>query len=419
MNAAKLALAALAAVVTLLALAQPAAAFQDCPAEVRAPSAIVVEERTRTVICERRAGQDRPVGSAVKLMTALLVLERAKLSDVYTTGSYRADAVESQIGLVPGEEMKVRDLMRGLLIESGNDAAATLAEGVAGSRPAFVKLMNRRARELELADTRYRNPIGLDARGAHSSVRDLVALSLRLRRNSFFRRLVNQPSITLTSGVRPRTFANRNDLVRTVDWVNGIKTGHTLGAGYVLVGAGRLSGLQLISAVAGARSEAQRDSDTRSLLTWARRQVRRVTAARAGRSLEPLVTVPIRYRPGAELELLVGRTQRRLVPAGEGNPFTVRPLEVPDEVEGPIAPGERLGSAAIMQGDRRVDTIPLVAAAGVPEAGLGQKTKAAFTRPLPIVLAFAVLGGTVLLARRRRRGSRPGRRRASEEPQRA
>jgi D-alanyl-D-alanine carboxypeptidase (penicillin-binding protein 5/6) len=243
-----------------------------------------------------------------------------------------------------------------------------------------------------------------------------VALALRLRRNNFIRRLVNQPSITLHSGVRPRTFANRNDLVRTVDWINGIKTGHTLGAGYVLVGAGRLSGLQLISAVAGARSEAGRDADTRALLTWARRQVRRVTAARAGASLDPPVSVPIRYRPGAELELLVGRTQRRLVPAGEGNPFTVRPLAVPDEVEGPLAPGEQVGRAAIMQGDRRIATVPLVAAAGVPAAGLGQKTKAAFTRAPVIVLAFAVLGGTVLLARRRRRGSRPGRRRPSEEP---
>ena len=73
---------------------------------------------------------------------------------------------------------------------------------------------------------------------AHSSVRDLVVLALRLRRNNFFRRLVNQPSITLHSGVRPRTFENRNDLVRTVDWINGVKTGHTLDAGYVLVGAG-------------------------------------------------------------------------------------------------------------------------------------------------------------------------------------
>jgi len=414
-SARALALAASAALLAVLAVARPAAAFQDCPADVKAPSAIVLEERTRTVICERRAGQDRPVGSAVKLMTALLVLEKAKLSDVYTTGSYRADPVESQIGLLPGEQMKVRDLMRGLLIESGNDAAATLAEGVFGSRRAFVRMMNRRARELGLHDTHYKNPIGLDAPGAHSSVRDLVALALRLRRNNFFRRLVNQPSITLHSGARPRTFENRNDLVRTVDWINGVKTGHTLDAGYVLVGAGRLSGLQLISAVAGARSEAQRDTDTRALLTWARRQVRRVTAARAGASLDPALTVPIRYRPGAELELVVGRTLRRLVPAGERNPFTLRPLRVPDEVEGPLAPGQELGSAAVMQGDRRVAQVPLVASAGVPEAGLGQRTKATFARPPAIVLAFAVLGGTVLLARRRRRGSRPGRRRASEE----
>ena len=102
--------------------------------------------------------------------------------------------------------MSVRDLLRGLLAESGNDAAMALAVGVAGSERAFVRQMNRRARELGLTNTRYRNPIGLDEPGAYSSARDLVTLATLLRTKPFFRRTVNKESVQLTTGDHPRTF---------------------------------------------------------------------------------------------------------------------------------------------------------------------------------------------------------------------
>ena len=110
--------------------------------------------------------------------------------------------------------MSVRDLMRGLLVESANDAAVTLAEGVSGSRKAFVRAMNRRAQQLKLTDTHYANPIGLDEQGNYSTARDLVRLAVVLRTNRFFRTTTDRPSVRLTTGNRPRTFANRNTLVR-------------------------------------------------------------------------------------------------------------------------------------------------------------------------------------------------------------
>jgi D-alanyl-D-alanine carboxypeptidase (penicillin-binding protein 5/6) len=404
-----LAAAALAALALLLGASAPAAA-RDCPATVGASNAIVVETVTGTVACERRAGQRRPVGSAVKLMTALLTLERADLNDAYTASSYVALPVESAIDLRPGQRMTVRDLLRGLLIESGNDAAMTLAEGVAGSEGAFVRMMNRRARRLGLKDTRYANPIGLDEPGAYSSARDLVKLATVLRTKPFFRRTVNQPDVTLATG----HFDNRNRLVRTVSWVNGVKTGHTRGAGYVLVGAGRQRGIQVISAVLGTSSEAARDEDTLALLEWAIPRFQRITAAPPDTRVG--VSVPIRYRRGAELELVVGRNgERTVVPRGERDSVTIRPLEWPAEVQGPIAAGQELGTAAVLQDGRRIARVPLVAASDVPEAGLAQRTKSWFTRPLAIVLSFAVLTGTVLLIRRRRRTGGPGRRRAGEE----
>jgi serine-type D-Ala-D-Ala carboxypeptidase (penicillin-binding protein 5/6) len=405
--------AALAAAATLL-VGSPAALARDCPPAVKAPNAIVLEVSTGEVACERLADQRRPVGSAVKLMTALLTLERVQLSDRFRATGYRPAPYESQVGLIPGERMSVRDLLRGLLAESGNDAAMTLAEGVAGSERAFVRLMNRRARELGLSNTRYRNPIGLDERGAYSSARDLVTLATLLRTKPFFRRTVNKESVELATGDHPRTFDNRNGLLGKAEWINGVKTGHTGNAGWVLVGSGRSNGIQVVSAVLGARTERARDADSLALLTFGRRAFQRITAAPEGRSVG--ISVPIRYRRGAELGLVIGPNgQRTVVPDGERDRVVVKPTRWPAEVEGPIAAGTVLGEADVLQDGRKIATIPLVAGWDVAKADLAQRTKSWFTRPLAVVLTFAVLGGTVLLARRRRRPRGPRSRRAREE----
>jgi serine-type D-Ala-D-Ala carboxypeptidase (penicillin-binding protein 5/6) len=407
-------LAATVLAVVVLALAPAAASARDCPESVEAPNAIVLETSTGDVACERGADARKPVGSAVKLMTALLTLERADLDDTFTASDYRPASFESQIGLLPRERMTVRDLLQGLLVESGNDAAMALAEGVAGSERAFVRQMNRRARELELSNTRYRNPIGLDEPGAYSSARDLVKLATYLRTKSFFRRTVNKPVVELTSGDHPRRFDNRNSLVASDPWVNGVKTGHTRGAGYVLVGSGRKNGIQVVSAVLGTPSEAARDADSLRLLSFGRRAFQRITAAPPGTGVD--IAVPIRYRRGAELALMVGPNgQRTVIRRGNRDSVTVEPTRYPTEVQGPIAYGQELGEADVMQDGRKIATVALVAATEVPAPDLAQRTKSWFSRPLAVVLAFAVLSGTVLVARRRRRPRGPGPRRAREE----
>jgi D-alanyl-D-alanine carboxypeptidase (penicillin-binding protein 5/6) len=407
--------AALAALATLAAglAAAPsqAAAAPDCPDSVQAPSAIVIEVSSGIVACERDADGARPIASLTKLMTALLTLERADLDDTFTAARYVPAAVESKIGLQPGERMRVDDLLRGLLAESANDAAVTLAQGVSGSRGAFVRDMNRRAQELKLSRTHYANPIGLDEAGNHSTARDLAHLAIVLRTHAFARRTVDSPSVTLRSGARTRTFRNRNDLVLRRPWVNGVKTGHTRDAGYVLVGSGRRDGKQLVSVVLGTPSVAARDAASESLLLWGFKQFQRIRAVQEG---DELARVAIRYRAGAELTLVAGRTVRRVVPRGRRDDVTMRLAGIPDDVAGPIAEGQRLGTAEVLQGGRSVARVPLLAAASVPEAGLAQRTKSWFTGPLAVVALFAVLAGTVLAARRLRRGLRTGRRPGEE-----
>ena len=377
--------------------AHAAARPPDCPSSVGAPSAIVIEVNTDTVACARQADTRRPIGSTTKLMTALLTLEEAKLSDTFTAAHYNALPVESKIGLQPGERMKVSDLMRGLLLESGNDAAETLAEGVSGSRKAFVREMNRRARQLGLKNTHYENPIGLDADGNYSTARDLVTLATVLRTNAFFKKIVDSPAGTLKTGVRPRTFKNRNRLVAEVPWVNGVKTGHTQGAGYVLVGSASRNGIQLVSAVLDTPSEAARDADTLALFRWAFPRYERIRAVVKG---HVLATAQIRFRAGATLELVAARSVRRIVARGKRSSVTVA-VHAPDVVDGPIHRGQQLGRAEISAGGRVVATVPLIAESSVAPAGITQKTKSAATRPWVLLGIPAALLATVLALRRR------------------
>jgi D-alanyl-D-alanine carboxypeptidase (penicillin-binding protein 5/6) len=404
--------ALLLASVLVLALAANALAATP-PPPVSAASALVVEASTADVAYAKAPARRRAIASTTKLMTALLTLERSRPSAVFRAVRYHASPAESQIELRPGERMTVADLLRGMLIESANDAAATLAARVGGSEAAFVRAMNVRAQQLGLKDTHYSNPVGLDAPGNYSSARDLVRLTLRLRAFDFFRRTVAREQVTLRSGDHTRTLENRNRLVR-LPQVNGVKTGHTQQAGYVLVGSGTQRGITLISVVLGASSESAREADTRRLLAWAFTLYRRARAVSPG---QVIARVPIRYRRGAELSLVTGSARHFVVRKGQS--LRRCGVHAPSEVAGPIRRGKTLGKLMICRGKRQIATLRLVASADVPKAGLAVRTKDWFTRPLTLLLVFlAGLGASVLLARARRRGSH-GRRgsRGDSEPE--
>jgi len=223
-----------------------------------------------------------------------------------------------------------------------------------------------------------------------------------LRTNRFFKRVVDLPQVTLRSGAHPRTFANRNDLVRRYGFVNGVKTGHTGEAGYVLVGSASRHGVQLVSAVLDTPSEAARDADTLNLFAYAFRRFQRIRAVVGGKVL---ARVPIRYREGAVLGLAAARTVRRVVVRGHRRSVTVT-VHAPREVKGPIRRGQRLGRVDVRQGGQLVARVPLVSVSAVPAAGLAQRTKTWFTDPV-VLLAVALAGfGVTLLVPRRRRGAR-------------
>jgi serine-type D-Ala-D-Ala carboxypeptidase (penicillin-binding protein 5/6) len=394
-----------------LALCAPSAHAAGDPPQISAPSAVVVEASSGEVLYRRAAEKPRAIASTTKLMTALLTAERTKLGDMVSASDYVASPIESKLSLRPGERMSVADLLRGLMLESANDAAVTLAERISGSRAAFVRLMNRRARELGLENTHFANPIGLDEPGNYSSAHDLALLAVELRKHSFVRKVANRTSATLSTGYRPRTIRNRNTLLGRDSRVNGLKTGHTAAAGYVLVGTRSERGVTLVSVVLGTPSLAARDADSLALLRWGADQYDVIRPVTIGTVVD---TAEIQYRRGATVNLVTDGTVRRTV--RKGTKITINDVNVPDMVSGPVARGQKFGYREVLADGKRIAAVPIVAQSYVPGADLTQRTKDWFTRPFSLILAVAVLGGTVLVGRRMRRGP-PRRRPPRSEPE--
>jgi D-alanyl-D-alanine carboxypeptidase (penicillin-binding protein 5/6) len=359
-------------------------------------AALVMDARSGDVMHAVAPRRERPIASATKLMTALLTLERTEPSDVFPAAPYSALPVESKINLAPHERMRVRDLLTALLLESANDAAVTLAVGIAGSREAFVREMNRRAVELGLNDTSYANPIGFDDPSNHSSARDLARLARRLLANRRFARIVDLPRATLTSGARTRTIDNRNRLVQRYPFVSGVKTGHTQGAGYVLVGSGEAGPGRVITVTLGAPSEAARDADTLALLRWGLEQFRRAQVLKPGR---PLARLNV---DGRDEKAAVGAARGVTLILREGQ-RTRTVLDAPAELEGPLDAGERVGWIAVRRAGRTVRRVPLVTLGEVEGASWVRSFTSGVGALLTALLVLGIfLTGMLVISRRNR-----------------
>jgi len=383
-------LRSIAIAAAVLAAAAPASAAAAPPSVPGAQAAIVVDARDGTVLFAKKPDAERSIASTTKLMTALLSLEDADPDDVFTAPAYNATSAESRINLREGERMTVHDLLEALLLESANDAAVALAENIAGTRAAFVDEMNDRAADLGLDHTSYANPVGLDEAGNYSTARDLATLARTLLRIPRFARIVDMPQAELESGIRPRVVRNRNNLIEAYPWVSGVKTGYTLNAGNVLVGsAERGRGARVVSVVMGEPTEASRDSETLALLRYGLGRFSRVRVVERRRAL---ARADVKYRD--ETARLVPR--RGVVLTVRDGQHLRRRVGAPDELEGPLHRGERVGSVTVMVDGRPVRRVALVTAGDVPEAGTLRMLLSELGVPLILLIVLTILAAAVL-----------------------
>nr|WP_246345022.1 D-alanyl-D-alanine carboxypeptidase family protein [Conexibacter arvalis] len=387
----------------LLAAPSASAKLPD-PPKLSARSAAVFETSTGEPLYGVGAGERRLIASTTKIMTALVAVDELPLDRVCTAASYRPAPAETQIGLRAGERMSVRDLLRALMLPSANDAAETLAVCAGGSRQRFIDAMNAKARRLGLRGTHFSTPVGLDSTSNYSTAADLARLGIALRRDRFLARTVDMPSATLSTGAYPRTVYNRNLLVQRVGWVNGVKTGHTNAAGYLLVASGTRRGLSFVAAVTGTPSEGARDADALALLRWAYATHRFATPVR---SRQVFAEARLKHRPEDEIALIATRTVRELIRRDERLRVVV---DAPAELQGPLPRNAVVGSLTVRRAGRVIATVPLVTRTAVPEVGLLERAADAIVRPGSLIAIVVVIGGaTALLLRRhgaRRRRSR-------------
>jgi serine-type D-Ala-D-Ala carboxypeptidase (penicillin-binding protein 5/6) len=387
--------AALAVVAAgLLALAFPPLAMGREGPQIEARSWMLIDARSGKPLVSHAAARRLPVASTTKLMTAYVVLKELPLDRIVRARPYYAEYGESLLGLRAGERISVRDLLYGLILRSGNDAAYDLALAAAGSEPRFVAQMNRYAAALGLADTHYANPIGLDQRGNYSSARDLATLTRRLLAIPAFAKIAAARSAVLHS-VRPRRrISTINELLRMAPWVTGVKTGHTFGALYVLVGSGRRKGVELVSVAIGAPSDEDRFNDNIDLLDYGFALYERRVPFHAGAAL---ARPSIRYA-GGELPLRASRTVAVGLRRDQRLTLAVR---APREVEGPIRRGARLGAATVYVDGRRAAVVPLRAGHEVAKASALERVRGFLEdEKIPVAIAVCViLVGAVLLRR--------------------
>jgi D-alanyl-D-alanine carboxypeptidase (penicillin-binding protein 5/6) len=315
------------------------------------------------------------MASTTKIMTALLALENAEPSDVVTVTMSAAAVGGSGVYLRAGEVLTVEELLYAMMLESDNSAAHALAAHVGGSVDEFVAMMNARASELGLTKTHFLNPHGLDAQGHHSSAGDLARLSRFALLDEDFHRIVGTPEATISGPSGARTLVNSNLLLQSVDGASGVKTGWTTPAGYCLVASAERGDIELVTVVLGASSEKARFDEAQSLLEWGFEHYRVETLVSEAETVGPVDVLPYLDRS------VVAVVEHD----GTGEVFDlagslVREYELPVSVEAPVEAGDELGEVRVVEGDRVVTEVPLVAAESVAAPGFFERAWIAVVR---------------------------------------
>ncbi len=360
----------------LAALSFAASAQTPQPPEIAARSYLLMDVTAGQLLAGREIDSPVEPASLTKLMTAYLVFDalRARKIDLK-----QALPVSERAWKMPGSRMfidpkmrvPVEDLIKGMIVQSGNDATVALAEGVGGTVERFVQLMNDQAKALGMNATGYRYPEGLTAPGHTTTARDLAVLSSRLMQD--FPQYLHYYAIKKYryEGTPAANDNNRNLLLFRDPTVDGLKTGHTDAAGYCLVATAKrefpnLGGRRLLSIVLGASSELARANESQKLLNWG------YTAYEAVKLFEPnqAVATPEVWK-GTERTVKLGRPQALVVavPAGTAKSLKTE-VARPDPLVAPFSKGQQVAVLRIKAGDQLLREVPLVALEAVEQAGV-------------------------------------------------
>ncbi|MDR2670826.1 MAG: D-alanyl-D-alanine carboxypeptidase [Oscillospiraceae bacterium] len=343
--------------------AAPGAAAAPGTPSVSAPAALLMEKETGQILFAKEPDTPRAPASVTKVMTLLLAmeaLERGALRpDEFVTVSRTAQSMDgSRVFLAEGERYTVDDLLKSIVIASGNDAAVALAEHMAGSEEVFVARMNERAAQLGMTGTVFLDCTGLTGGGHVSTARDIAIMSRALLAHP---RIRSYTTVWMDS-LRDGSFVlnNTNRLIRTYPGATGLKTGSTSLARFCLSATAERNGMELIAVVLGADTSAQRFEDARTLLDFGFAHY----ALAAAFPDEVLLPVPVLLGQQAEVQPRLLSDARVLVEKAQMDALR-RDVELAGDVRAPVQAGQKLGVLRVCLGDRTLTTVDIVAAESV------------------------------------------------------
>lgn len=340
-----------------VALLTPGGAYAAPPAlKLSAAGAAIVDVATGRLLYAQNEHARLPMASTTKVMTALLTLEHEKQDTVLTVPKEAYGMEGSSMYLKLGEKITVRDLLFGLMLSSGNDAAVTLAMRVGGSVEGFAQLMNTRAAELGCTDTNFVTPNGLHDENHYTSAYDLARISAEAMKNPSFREIVSTKYYRTVTGDAPRSLRNKNKILWQYEGGNGVKTGFTKKSGRCLVFSAERDGHILVGVILNAPDMW---NDAKKLLDYGFQNYTWKTLAKAG---EVMATAEVEAGLKNSLEMLA--KDDILVPVRADEPADAVELRVnaPKVVDAPVYAGQVLGSLEAWVGGKKLAETPLVAA---------------------------------------------------------
>ena len=242
---------------------------EEAEPQINSRIALIYDRASGKIMYEKNGNKQTPMASTTKIMTAIVVLENANLKDVVTIDSKAAGMGGSRLGLKKNDKITVNDLLYGLMLRSGNDAAVALANHVGGSIEGFAEMMNAKAKEMGLTNSHFVVPHGLDNEGHYTTAYELAKMADYALQIEKFKEIVSTYSTTITINGYPKAINNTNKLLGSVAGVYGVKTGFTNGAGRCLVAACERDNLDIITVIIGADTNNQRTEDSKELIEYA------------------------------------------------------------------------------------------------------------------------------------------------------
>ena len=351
-------------VTVILILLKTAPAIAARRPNLAASTGILMDFTTGKVLFTKNSSERRAPASTTKILTALVALERGDLNQVITTSQNASKAGGSSIWLAPGENHTLKELLYGILLNSGNDASVAVAEGLAGSEAKYAAWMNEKARAIGAKDTCFKNSNGLPESGHYTTAYDLALITRYALNNPVFAAIVKTKSKAIEWPGRDynRLMVNHNKLLWRYEYADGVKTGYTKQAGRCLVASATKNGQRLIAVVLNSKLMYE---DIKELFEYGFNNYQLLTVVGSEQKIgsisvmggiEPLVPV------------LPHRPVTLVVPKGQLNQIKVS-MEIPRSIHAPVERLQQVGELEVKIGAKIIDRIPVVTGAGVEKKG--------------------------------------------------